>query len=98
MIEGKVSSPLPMISGVPQGSIIGPLLFVSYINDICDVCTSFMQLYADDAKIYRNIKPRQKVLSLQNVLKAQFLWSRIWIMNTHSHDTHVLTTDKPDLY
>ena len=32
------------------GFIIGPLLFVLYINDICDVCTSFMKLYADDAK------------------------------------------------
>ena len=81
MIEGQVSSPLPVTSGVPQGSIIGPLLFVLYINDICDVCTSFMKLYADDAKLYRNIKSRQDVLSLQNDLNALFLWSKIWRMN-----------------
>ena len=49
MIEGKVSSPLTVTSVVPQGSIIGPL---------CDVCASFMKLYADDAKIYRKIKSR----------------------------------------
>ena len=81
MIEGQVSSPLPVTLGVPQGSIIGPLVFVLYINDICDVCTSFMKLYADDAKLYRNIKSRQDVLSLQNDLNALFLWSKIWRMN-----------------
>ena len=81
MIEGQVSLPLPVTSGVPQGSIIGPLLFVLYINDICDVCTSFLKLYADDAKLYRNIKSRQDVLSLQNDLNALFLWSKIWRMN-----------------
>ena len=59
MIEGQVSPPLPVTSGVPQGSIIGPLIFVLYLNDICDVCSSFMKLYADDAKLYRNIKSRQ---------------------------------------
>ena len=58
MIEGQVSPPLPVPSDVPQGSIIGPLLFVLYINDICDVCTSFMKLYADDAKLYLSIKSR----------------------------------------
>ena len=73
MIEGQVSSPLPVTSSVPQGSIIGPLLFVLYINDICDVCTSIMKLYADDAKLYRNIKSRQDVLYLQNYLNALFL-------------------------
>ena len=52
MIQGKVSSPLLVTSGVPQGSIIEPLLFVLYINDICNVSTSFIKLYADDTKIY----------------------------------------------
>ena len=72
MIEGQVSSLLSVTSGVPQGSIIGPVLFVLYINDICDVCTSFMKLYGDDAKLYRNIKSRQDVLSFRMILMHCF--------------------------
>ena len=48
-MEGKIkSSPLPVTSGVPQCSIIVPLLFMLCINDIFDVCTSIMKLYADN--------------------------------------------------
>ena len=50
-----------LINSRQKGSIIGPLLFVLYINDICVVCTSYMKLYADDAKMYRKIKSRQDV-------------------------------------
>ena len=59
MIEGKVSSPLPATSCVRLGYIIRPLLVVLYIKDIC---TSFMKIYADDAKYFRKITSRQDVL------------------------------------
>ena len=52
-----------------------------YINDICDVCTTYIKLYADDANIYQKIKWKQSVLSLQNDLNALFVWSKIWRMN-----------------
>ena len=75
VIEGKVSSYLLITSGIPQCSIIGTFLFVLYINDVCDVCTSFKKLYADRAIIYQKLKSIQYVLSLQKDLLL--LWSQI---------------------
>ena len=78
IIERKVSPSLPVKSGVPQGSILGPLLFVLYVNDICEVCSSPISLYADDAKIYRRIITINDVLILQSDLDALFAWSQLW--------------------
>ena len=55
-----MSTKLPVISGVPQGSILGTLMFILYVNDIVDNISnlSFKILYADDAKIGREIKSK----------------------------------------
>ena len=58
LIHGSMSTKLPVRSGVPQGSILGPLMFTLYVNDIADKISnlSFKTLYADDAKMGREIK------------------------------------------
>ena len=43
----------PVISGVPQGSVLGPVLFLLYVNDITDNIKSHMRLFADDSVVYR---------------------------------------------
>ena len=57
-VEGHDSSTLPVVSGVPQGSVLGPLLFVTYINDVTSVVSSESELnmFADDIGLYRIIK------------------------------------------
>ena len=55
-VNNYFSTPLPVISGVPQGSILGPLLFLIYINDLPPAVTSSkVLLFADDAKCYKTI-------------------------------------------
>ena len=72
--------PTTGISGVPQGSVLGPLLFLCYINDITQNLTSKVRLYAHDTLISRNILNKQNVVALQNNLNTIMKWSVDWQM------------------
>ena len=67
-------------SGVPQGSILGPLLFAIFINDFPDVVKDRSQtaLYADDSKIYESISSIQCCETLQQFLDSLNTWSYIY--------------------
>ena len=55
VIRGKCWDWTSLKSGVPQGTILGPILFIIYINDISTDLTSTVKIYADDTKIYQTI-------------------------------------------
>ncbi len=63
------------INGVPQGSVIGPILFVIYVNDLPYHLSVDSLLYADDVKL---IAPRNSHDILQNSLNISASWSRVW--------------------
>ena len=68
-------------SGVPQGSILGPLLFLLYINDlptVIDDPSTCIALYADDAKVYKAINSEEDSILLQEQLDLILAWSIIW--------------------
>ena len=54
-LDGCSSESLPITSGVPQGTVLGPLLFLCFVNDIPDCISSIIHLYADDILLYRTI-------------------------------------------
>ena len=62
-------------SGVPQGSILGPLLFLIYVNDISDNLSSPTRMFADDCTLFREIKCRDDCIELQNDLTTIYNWS-----------------------
>ena len=77
-IRGSYSEWSPVISGVPQGSILGPIMFLIYVNDIPNIITSTAKLFADDTKIYRQINKVVDSIALQSDLTALDLWADRW--------------------
>ena len=70
MIDGYYSSSNDVISGVPQGSVLGSTLFLLYINDIVTDIQSTIRLFADDCLIYRRVKPYDDHCILQGDLNT----------------------------
>ena len=70
IINGESSSKGKVISGVSQGTVLGPLLFLIYINDLPDRVNSQIRLFADDSYLYKTIDTPQDTLQLQKDLDA----------------------------
>ena len=76
---------------MPQGSILGPLLFVIYINDLPPCTQSNVKLYADDTKVYTDIKSEEDQRTLQEELNHLSEWSDKWKLQFHPGKCTVMT-------
>ena len=78
--RNAISGSENIISGVPQGSVLGPLLFVIFINDLSDVFPSSIvsKYFADDAKLYTEIKSGEDIDRLQHSLDDLSEWAEGW--------------------
>lgn len=92
-INGEISGSKPVLSGIPQGSVLGPLLFVIFINDLPLACEdlSKMYLFADDAKLYKCIKDLNDFNCLNQSANAVFAWSDSWLMKLNILKCKVLS-------
>ena len=92
VIDGHKSDMKPVASGVPQGSILGPLLFVLFINDIVEDINdgTNIALYADDTKIWRTIHSWVDHMILQDDINCLYRWSLKNNMNFHPGKCKVL--------
>ena len=80
VVDGEVSNWKSVLSGVPQGSVLGPILFLIYINDLDDDITSKVLKFADDTKVFRKIKSDTDRQQLQDDLNKLTEWSEKWQM------------------
>ena len=83
-----------MRSGVPQGSVLGPCLFLAYINDLPGKVNSNTRLFADDTAMDRNINSENDVEILQTDLEALGVWEGQWDMEFHPGKCEVLTASR----
>jgi hypothetical protein len=72
VLNGSNSDWTEVTSGIPQGSVLGPILFTIYINDLPDVVYNMAKLFADDTKLYD-----EERASLQNDIDRLVQWSRL---------------------
>ena len=78
VVNGVKSDWAPVLSGVPQGTVLGPLLFSLYINDISSDIESEIRLFADDCVCYREIKDEKDTMKLQRDIDRFGSWARKW--------------------
>ena len=83
VLEGERSYTASVRSGVPQGSVLGPCLFLYYINDIPENVQSKVRLFADDTIVYLAFKDNHKTTSLQSDLDQLARWESKWKMAFH---------------
>ena len=75
VVEGEHSKSVSVESGVPQGTALGPFLFLCHINDLPDSVTSKVRLFADDCLLYRTIKSQEDHYKIQNDLISLEKWA-----------------------
>ena len=81
----------PVLSGIPQGSVLGPVLFIIYINSMTDVVQSPLLLFADDAKLYREISTVEDQLILQKDLEELRTWSKTSLLEFNAEKSVKMT-------
>ena len=78
MLNSHKSKFIPVTSGVPQGSVLGPVHFTMFVNDILSIVSSPVYMFANDTKIFCVIRNSDNYKALQDDLNALYEWSLTW--------------------
>ncbi len=80
IVNGKGSEWEEVVSGIPQGSVLGPILFVIFINDLPDVVNGEVKIFADDTKAFKAVNTDEDGKLLQDDLNNLCEWSNKWLL------------------
>ena len=89
-MSGDHSEWVPVRSGVPQGTVLGPLLFLLFINDLPENLSSQVRLFADDCVVYREIVNDYDAEMLQKDLDTLSNWEKTWQIRFNADKCFVL--------
>ena len=93
-VNGSKSSWGDVESGIPQGTILGPILFILYINDLPNKIKSYMKIFADDTKLYSKVDTIREVEEIKNDLEHIEQWSRDWLIKPNPSKCSVMHIGK----
>ena len=102
VVNGAASSSTIVTYGVPQRTVLGPLLFLLYINDLPDKLSTSVRLFADDCILYTPIRTQNDSSLLQNDLLKLQKWQDTWLMKFNPGKCYTMTlatrTPTPNMY
>lgn len=101
LVEGIKSTSVRVASGVPQGTCLGPILFLTYINDIVEGINCQLRLFADDALLYTKINNHNDHYKIQKDLDTLENWAATWDMRFNPSKCYILSickTEDPNFY
>ena len=97
-VRGQESTALPVRAGVPQGSVLGPTLFLIFVRDMANGIESDLAFYADDSTLHRIITSKSDRATAADILNADLralqLWADTWCAKFNPQKTHVLTISR----